>query len=279
MRSAGERDAHRSARLGRLSCQGCAVATDVVWIGGPTGAGKTTVARRLVQRWGLRLYSADTRTWEHRDRAIATGVEAALWFESTPQAERATASLEQRRTLLLRDERAPMVLDDVLSLPRGHLVVAEGDVIAPKLVDPARAVWLDPVVDFQLRHRSAAWVEIGSPLDEARLRGIPTVAVDGIRRVLDVVHEVEKLLAVPLRSGPHATSAEERRALLRTANLDIVEQIRAGCARPWATAEPDTQVRSFVCECADSSCDRDVDATVGDAAAAPVIAEAHTPRP
>jgi hypothetical protein len=251
------------------------VAQHVLWIGGPTGAGKTTVARRLVQRWGLRLYSADTRTWVHRDRALAAGVDAAIWFESTPSAERATASLEQRRTLLLRDERAPMVLDDVLSLPTAPLVVAEGDVIAPNLVDPARAVWLDPVVSFQLRHRSAAWVEIGSPVDEARAFGIPTVAVDGMRSVHDVVQEVEDLFAELLHSGPHASSTDERRALLRGANLDIVDQIRTGCARPWATAEPDTQVRSFVCECGDDSCGDDVAVTVGDAARAPVIAEGH----
>ena len=45
------------------------------WIGGPSGAGKSTIARQLVRRWGLRLYACDTRTWEHRDRAIAAGVE------------------------------------------------------------------------------------------------------------------------------------------------------------------------------------------------------------
>jgi hypothetical protein len=251
------------------------VAGNVVWIGGPTGAGKTTVARRLVQRWGLRLYSADTRTWAHRDRAIAAGVEAAMWFESTPPAERAAASLEQRQTFLLRDERAPMVLDDVRALPATPLVVAEGDAIAPTLVDSARAVWLDPVVEFQLLHRSAAWVEIGRSADEARACGIPRVTVDEARPIQEVVDEVEALLAGPLRSGPHAASTDDRRALLRAANLDIVDQIRTGCARPWATAEPDTQVRSFVCECGDPSCDLDVDALVGAAAGTPVIAEGH----
>lgn len=251
----------------------------VVWIGGPTGAGKTTVARRLARRWGLRLYSADTRTWAHRDQAIAAGVEAAIWFEATAPAERAAASLYQRQRMLLRDERAAMVLDDVRSLPAVPLVVAEGDVIGPTLVDPARAVWLDPIEDFQLRHRSAAWVEIGRSADEARACGVPTVAVNGTRPIRDVVDEVEALLADPLRSGPRAASADERRALLRAANLDVVDQIRTGCARPWATAEPDPQVRSFVCECGDPLCDLDVDATVGVAATAPVVAEGHVPPP
>ena len=60
----------------------------VVWIGGAPGSGKTTVARRLARRHGLRLYSADTRTWEHRDRALAAGHAAARCWESLSPAQR-----------------------------------------------------------------------------------------------------------------------------------------------------------------------------------------------
>jgi cytidylate kinase len=38
-----------------------------LWIGGAPASGKTTVATRIARRHGLRLYSADTRTREHRD--------------------------------------------------------------------------------------------------------------------------------------------------------------------------------------------------------------------
>lgn len=65
---------------------------DALWIGGPPGAGKTTVATRLMRRHGLRLYSSDTQTWAHRDRALAAGNAAAARWESLTPAERSQQS-------------------------------------------------------------------------------------------------------------------------------------------------------------------------------------------
>jgi hypothetical protein len=78
-----------------------------------------------------------------------------------------------------------------------------------------------------------------------------------------------------LSAGPAAATIGERRALLREANLDVVRQIRAGCARSWATADADVQVRTFTCECGDEACEVDLDATVAAAAAGAVIARSH----
>jgi hypothetical protein len=249
--------------------------SSVIWIGGPTGAGKTTVTRRLAQRWGLRIYSSDNWTWVHRDRAIAAGVEAAIQFEQLTPDLRAAASFEDRQAMWLVDQRAVMVVEDVRALPASPLVIAEGGVISPRLVDPARAVWLHPTEAFQLRHRPAAWVGIGYSSDDAKGYGIPAVSVDGYRAISDIVEEVERALMEPLRIGPLASSPGERRELLRSANLDEVRQVHDGCARPWATADPDTQLRSFVCESGHHQCASDVEVPVALAAASPVIADGH----
>jgi hypothetical protein len=100
--------------------------SNVLWIGGQAGAGKTTAARHLARRHGLRRYSSDTQTWVHRDRALAAGVELPA---RGPGAE--------------YYDRKPMIIDDLRSLPVAPLIVAEGGQISPAMAKPERqAVWL-----------------------------------------------------------------------------------------------------------------------------------------
>jgi hypothetical protein len=250
----------------------------VLWIGGPSGAGKSCIGRQLVRRWGLRLYACDTRTWEHRDRAIATGVDAALRWEALTSAERKTLPTAEHRALEAIPERQAMIVSDLATLPRSPLVLAEGTILPPHVADPARSVWLMPSKDFQARHRDDPDRRIepmGSVIAAANARGIPIVVVDGSQSVAAIAVEVEVRLADALSGGPTATTIGERRALLREANLDVVGQIRMGCARSWAIADAEVQVRTFTCECGDDACEADIDVTVGAAAAGPVIARHH----
>jgi hypothetical protein len=258
----------------------------VLWIGGPPRSGKTTVATRIASRHGLRWYNADTRTWAHRDRALEMGSPAAIrWEELTPE-ERWAGPPAELLALSLHHERGPMVVDDLLALPRSPLVVAEGSTLPAARVPPgAPAVWLLPTREFQRARlderghgrgpRELAFLLAETIEGEVNAAGVPSLVVDGTLDVEAIVAAVEELFAEPLARGPRAETAAERCALLREANESVVGQVRAYFARPWAEGDPDDVVRTFLCECGDSACVQTVEARVGAAADQPVLAAAH----
>lgn len=259
----------------------------VLWIGGPPASGKTAIATRIARRHGLRWYNADARTWEHRDRAIRQGIAAAIrWEAMTPEERWLTATPAEMLDLSLHRERGPMVVDDLLGLPRSPLVIAEGSTLpAAAVQDRSRAVWLIPTPEFQRarleerglpRGARELFLLLADTIEcEARERDVPILVVDGARGIDATVAAVERHFADALAKGPLAETVAERRALLREANEAVVAQVRAYYARPWADGDPDEILRTFLCECGDRLCDVSVELRIGVAAAAPALAAGH----
>ncbi|MGV9855117.1 hypothetical protein [Streptomyces endocoffeicus] len=137
----------------------------VFWIGGGSGAGKSTTARRLADRYGWRLYATDDVMRDHAGRA--TPEEAPLlhrfiamdmderWVNRSPEVMLETFHW-------FRGEGFGLIVEDLLRLPPEPRVIVEGFRLLPRLVKPLldapqHAVWLLPTPDFRrtaIRSRS-----------------------------------------------------------------------------------------------------------------------------
>lgn len=152
---------------------------NVLWIGGGSGAGKSTIARRLAAEHGLTVYATDDVMRDHARRSTP---------EDAPELHRfLDMSMDERwvdrspETMLdtfhwYRGEGFELIVEDLLRLPMEPGVVAEGFRLLPRLVeplldDPPHAVWLLPTPRFRwaaLNSRGTAWDIPGSTSDPER---------------------------------------------------------------------------------------------------------------
>ncbi len=243
----------------------------MLWIGGAPAAGKTTVARVLARRYGLRLYSADTRTWAHRDRALAAGDPDAVAFETSTPAQRWDRPTPELLAMSLHRQRGPMVLADLAALPAAPLVVAEGTTLPAYAADPARSLWLLPTAELQDARLAARATRPGPArlyralraelAADARTYGLPVLVVQDDA---DLLPAVEARFADLLAAGPHARDLAEWQALLRERNDAMAEQVRGYFARPWARGDAGSVVLPFACECGEPGCQDEQPGRVGD---------------
>lgn len=139
----------------------------VYWIGGGTGAGKSTISRRLADRYGLRRYDTDRSMGDHTARSDPRATPYLQDFLAMDMDERwANRSPEVMLDTFhwFRGEAFELIVEDLLALP-AEPVVAEGfrllpELVAPLLADRRQAVWLLPTPGFQraaFEQRGSLW--------------------------------------------------------------------------------------------------------------------------
>jgi hypothetical protein len=129
----------------------------VYWLGGGSGAGKSTIARRLAARHGLRLYATDEVMAAHARRSTPEDAPLLHTFLAMDMDER---WLNRPPKLMLetfhwfRGEGFHLIIEDLLGLPREIGVIVEGFRLLPRLVKPllsasSQSVWLLPTPAFR----------------------------------------------------------------------------------------------------------------------------------
>jgi adenylate kinase family enzyme len=128
----------------------------VLWIGGATDSGKTTVAQTLADRCRLDVYHYDWRDLAHHEVLAKTmpvhraHLDASLderWVYPEPQEL-------LRRSMRSFQDRFPLVIEDLLAMPKEPMIVAEGFGLLPELLLPLlstkyQAIWFVPTEAFK----------------------------------------------------------------------------------------------------------------------------------
>lgn len=139
----------------------------VYWIGGGSGAGKSTIARRIAAEHGLQLNATDDVMADHARRSTPGDCPLLHEFMTMDMDERwvnrsPTDMLETFHWF--RGEGFGMIIEDILRLASEPGVIVEGLRLLPHLVEPllavrSQAVWLLPTPEF----RQAVFDSRGGP--------------------------------------------------------------------------------------------------------------------
>lgn len=151
----------------------------VRWIGGGTGAGKSTIARRLARAHGLRVYDSDRVIGEHARRSNSLKHPLVHRFMAMDMDER---WVKRSPAVMLetfhgfQGEGFEFIVEDLLALPNDAPILAEGfrllpRFVAPLLTSPHQAVWLIPTPEFRrvaFESRGFTWDIPGKTSDPER---------------------------------------------------------------------------------------------------------------
>ncbi len=205
----------------------------VRWIGGGSGAGKSTIARQLAADHGLRLYSCDATIAAHARRlafADAPLLHAFLRMDMDERWVNRPPDIMLPTFHWFAGEGVDLILVDLLALPEQPSIIAEGfrllpHLVAPLLSQPHRAVWLAPTPALRsvaFEQRGFTW-EIPNKTSrpqralanllardqlftermvaEATALHLQVLAVDGAKGIDEVTRDVARRLGLSAHEG------------------------------------------------------------------------------
>lgn len=154
---------------------------NVYWIGGGSGAGKSTIARRIAAQYGFQSYPTDDVMPNHASRSTPENAPYLSRFKTMDMDERwASRSPEVMLDTFhwFRGEGFGLIIEDLLGLPAETGVIADGfrllpHLVLPLLAEPRHAVWLLPTPRFRLAaldSRGSMWEIANQTSDPERAR-------------------------------------------------------------------------------------------------------------
>jgi len=209
----------------------------VLWIGGATDTGKTTMSQIIAERRGLQLYHYDRHDLPQMERLAQANSRYRAFLSASPDENWVRPEPEDllRFTLQAFRDRFPLVVEDLLALPGEPMLVAEGHGLTPELISPMlsskrQAIWLVPTEEFKwasMKRRNKPSFRDGTSDPEratknlfmrdmllaervktqAQSRGLTVVEIDGSRSAEEMASLIERHFeSLLLVGGQHAST-------------------------------------------------------------------------
>ena len=156
----------------------------VFWLGGASGAAKSTVARRLAEANDMSFYSTDEVMGVHAMRCLAHECPRLEEFKRMTMDERwvdRTPDVMLETFHWYRGEGFHLIVEDLLTFPRDRNIIVEGfrplpHLVTPLVASPHQAIWLLPTPDF----RRKAFEARGTMWDIPNRTGAPQKALQNL---------------------------------------------------------------------------------------------------
>jgi 2-phosphoglycerate kinase len=128
----------------------------ILWIGGATDSGKSTVAHNLAQRYGIFVYHYDKVDNEQMEKLAKTIPEVHQFFNASMEERwiHPTPKMMFDFLLILFPHRFQLVIESLLEMPKDKPIIVEGFGLLPELVHPLlsnhhQAIWFVPTEKFK----------------------------------------------------------------------------------------------------------------------------------
>jgi 2-phosphoglycerate kinase len=147
----------------------------VLWIGGAPDTGKTTISQIIAKRHGFQIYNYDQHDQSQLELLSQTIPRYHTFLESSLEERWVNSKPKGLLNFLLMSfqDRFPLVIEDLLSLPREPIIIAEGFGLTPRLLSTMilskfQAIFLVPTKRFkkilmEKRHKPSFRNEIRDP--------------------------------------------------------------------------------------------------------------------
>ena len=140
----------------------------LLWVGGSSCSGKSTIVDTLCARYGLASYLCDDH-WDRHVHMASHTLQPLMYRQremSWDQIWMRDVTVQVEDELAIYREEFPMILADLARMPKVKPVIAEGTALLPVCVAPLlssvhQAIWIVPTEQFQRRvyRQRGPWVQ------------------------------------------------------------------------------------------------------------------------